>query len=113
VSACGLDASDTSWQEAAALTGGDPRVGRVLIRDYGCGSCHTVPGVAGADARVGPPLTGLSQRMYIAGVLPNEPNNLVRWIVDPPAVDSLTAMPRVGVSEQEARDIAAYLYGMD
>ena len=57
-----------------------------------------------------PPLAGIADRVYIAGVLENTPSNLVRWIKDPPAVDSMTAMPNVGVSEAEARHIAAYLY---
>jgi cytochrome c2 len=102
----GVDRRDA----AVALTGGDPREGRALIRHYGCGSCHTIAGVAGANSLVGPPLTGIVGRVYIAGVLENTPDNLVRWIHDPQAVDSLTAMPTLGVSPDEARHIAAYLY---
>jgi len=34
----------------------------------------------------------------------------VRWIQNPPAIDSKTAMPFLGVSERDARDIAEYLY---
>lgn len=97
--------------EAAALTrGGDARRGAALLRRYGCTSCHSVGGVPGASALVGPPLDGVGGRTYVAGVLPNTPDNLVRWIVDPRGVDSLTAMPDVGVTEPHARDIAAYLY---
>jgi cytochrome c1 len=59
---------------------------------------------------VGPPLAGVGGRAYIGGVLTNTPEHMVRWIVDPQAVDSLTAMPLLGVSAPEARDIAAYLY---
>ena len=99
-----------SFQDAAALTGGNPHAGREKARDYGCGTCHTIPGVPGAAALVGPPLGGIAGRMYIAGVLTNTPDHMVRWIMDPPAVDSATAMPNVGVSERDARDIAAYLY---
>ena len=98
LSACGLGPDEKSFADAAALTGGDPRAGRVKAREYGCGSCHTIPGVEGADALVGPPLTGVGERMYIAGVLTNTPDHLVRWIRDPPAVDSATAMPNVGAS---------------
>jgi cytochrome c len=94
----------------ANMVGGAPSRGPALIRSYGCGTCHTVPGVIGANGLVGPPLTGLAQRSYIAGVLPNAPENLVRWIENPKAVDSLTAMPVVGVTPADARDIAAYLY---
>lgn len=99
-----------AYETAAALTGGDPRAGRDKIRDYGCGSCHTIPGVPGANSLVGPPLEGIAGRMFIAGVLTNTPQHMMSWIIDPPAVDSATAMPDVGVTQEDARDIAAYLY---
>lgn len=108
--ACTSETSDANAREAAYLTRGDPERGRAAIRNYGCASCHSVPGVPGADALVGPPLTGFAERAYVAGVLPNTPDNLVRWIRHPREVDSLTAMPDVGVGERDARDIAAYLY---
>jgi cytochrome c len=95
---------------AAAMTGGDPERGRAAIARYGCATCHTIPGVRGADALVGPPLTQVASRSYIAGVLPNTPQNMVRWIENPPQVDRLTAMPNLGVSDADARDIAGYLY---
>jgi cytochrome c oxidase assembly factor CtaG len=95
---------------AAGVTGGDPARGALAMREYGCGSCHTIPGIPGARAVVGPSLAGLSGRTYIAGVLTNSPENLIRWIQDPQKVDSLTAMPDVGVTESAARDIASYLY---
>lgn len=83
------------------------------MRAYGCHSCHTIPGVAGAEAVVGPPLTGWAERVYIGGRVANTPENLVRWIMDPHAIDQATAMPDVGVSEADARDIAAYLFTLD
>jgi cytochrome c2 len=94
----------------AHMVGGNPDRGPALIRSYGCGTCHTIAGVSGANGLVGPPLTGIAQRAYIAGVLPNAPENMVRWIENPKLVDSLTAMPVLGVSPADARDIAAYLY---
>lgn len=96
--------------DAAALAHGNPDRGAALIQQYGCGSCHTIPGIAGANALVGPPLAGIASRAYIAGVLTNQPRNLIRWIEDPPGVDSLTAMPNLHVGSQDAHDIAAYLY---
>jgi cytochrome c2 len=95
---------------ARALTGGDPRRAPALLTRYGCGGCHTIPGVPGADGRVGPPLGGLRERVYIAGVLPNTAENLLRWLRDPPAHAPGTAMPPTGINEAEARDVAAYLY---
>jgi cytochrome c len=103
-------AHDVEAREAAAMTGGDPARGPDLMRKYGCQSCHTIPGVVGADGLVGPPLAGIASRSYIAGVLPNAPANMLRWIQDPKLVDSLTAMPNVGVTPSDARNIAAYLY---
>jgi cytochrome c len=92
------------------MTGGDPDAGRVKIRNYGCQACHTIPGVTGANALVGPPLIHWSQRVFIAGELPNTPENLTRWIQHPPQIEPKTAMPDMGVTEQDSRDIAAYLY---
>jgi cytochrome c len=103
-------AHDVEAREAAAMTGGDPARGPDLMRKYGCQACHTIPGVVGADGLVGPPLAGIASRSYIAGVLPNAPANMLRWIADPKKVDSLTAMPNVGVTPSDARHIAAYLY---
>jgi cytochrome c1 len=50
------------------------------------------------------------RQTYIAGQLPNTPDNLVKWIEDPPAIEPKTAMPKLGLSEAQARDIASYLY---
>lgn len=110
LTACTSETDRAEAREASFLTRGNVEKGRVAIRAYGCASCHTVPGVPGADALVGPPLTGFAERAYVAGVLQNSPENLVRWIRHPREVDSLTAMPDMGVGEQDARDIAAYLY---
>jgi cytochrome c oxidase assembly factor CtaG/cytochrome c2 len=95
---------------AAALTGGEPGRGKQVIRQYGCPSCHTIPGIREANALVGPSLEHIASRMYIAGVLTNTPEHMLRWLQNPPAVDPLTAMPNLGVTEADARDIAGYLY---
>ena len=92
------------------MTGGDPGRGRDAIQSYGCGSCHTIPGIDGANALVGPSLEKVGSRTYIGGVLLNTPENLFRWIKDPPAVDPKTAMPNLGVTDDAVRDIASYLY---
>ena len=108
--ALGAGACDRASQNLADLTGGDPRRGEAAIRTYGCGSCHTIPGIRGANGQVGPPLTGIAERVYVGGVVTNTPENLVRWIQDPPSIDPKTAMPNVGVTYQDAVDIAGYLY---
>jgi cytochrome c2 len=92
------------------ITGGDPRAGRALIARYGCASCHQIKGIAHAESQVGPPLDKIRSRGYIAGVLPHSADNLIKWIQHPRQVVPNTAMPELGVSQAEARDMAAYLY---
>jgi cytochrome c len=81
-----------------------------VIRQYGCGACHIIPGIRGAHALVGPSLERVASRMYIAGVLPNTPENMLQWLQNPPAVQPFTAMLNMGVTETDAWDIAGYLY---
>jgi len=95
---------------ARAMTGGDPGRAPALIRRYGCAGCHTISGIPGGDGQVGASLVDLRSRVYIAGVATNTPNNLVQWIVIPQALSPRTAMPATGITESEARDVAAYLY---
>jgi putative membrane protein len=92
------------------VTEGNPNEGRRLIQEYGCGACHTIPGIRGADSLVAPPLSSFSQRSFIAGRVPNSPENLAAWIENPQEVDPGNAMPNLGVSPLEAQDIAAYLF---
>lgn len=89
---------------------GNPQAGRRALTQYMCATCHRIPGVAGANNDVGPPLGGIAKREFIGGVLPNTQENMVRWLRNPPAIDPKTAMPALGLSEQDARDIAAFLY---
>jgi len=113
LAAVALAASGCTHGEADAMAlthGGNAARGKELIRSYGCGSCHTIPRVTGAEASVGPSLQGIATRAYIAGVLPNQPENMIRWIMNPPGVDDKTAMPNLHVTATDARDIAAYLY---
>ncbi len=90
--------------------GGDAHRGERVIVEKNCGSCHTIPGITGAHGLVGPPLLWFSRRTYIAGELPNTPENLVHWVQSPKSLEPATAMPTLGLSEQQARDVAAYLY---
>jgi cytochrome c1 len=91
-------------------SGGNARDGRKVIQASGCGACHTIPGIHAANGELGPPLNAFSRRTMIAGELPNTPDNLVRWIENPPSVESGTAMPNLGLDDKQARDAAAYLY---
>lgn len=89
---------------------GDPAKGRELIQRYSCGGCHIVPGVDGAEGLVGPPLVHWAGRRYIAGEMENTPEHLVTWLTVPQAVEPGTAMPNMGVTDEQARAMAAYLY---
>lgn len=89
---------------------GDAENGRLLLRQYGCGSCHRIPGVAAATGKVGPPLQGVGKRVYLGGVLPNTPENMAAWIRAPQKFDPPTAMPDLQVGPEHARDMVAYLY---
>lgn len=107
VCSCGGEAAE---HIAEVTTGGNAHRGAAAIARYGCGSCHIIPGISGAQGLAGPALSGIARRIYIAGVLPNTPQNMIRWIENPPAVDEHTVMPNLGVTPRDARDIAGYLY---
>jgi cytochrome c2 len=84
--------------------------GRRSIVNYGCGTCHAIPGVPGADAMVAPPLNCFYQRTLVAGRLPNTKENLIKWIQAPQEIEPGTGMPDLGVSREDASHIADYLY---
>jgi cytochrome c len=92
------------------VSGGKVEQGKALMAQFQCGVCHAIPGVEAARGATGPDLALFARRSYIAGHLPNTPEKLVQWIVDPPAMSPGTLMPNVGVSAEDARHMAAYLY---
>lgn len=87
----------------------DTRRGEEALKQYACVACHEIPGMVGPEARLGPSLHGIGSRVMLGGVLPNTPQNMARWILAPSAYAPGTAMPALGVSPRDARDIAAYL----
>lgn len=89
---------------------GDARRGADLVKTYRCGGCHDIPGVAGANGNVGPPLHRIGTRTYIAGYIQNSPDNMAAWIEDPQKALPGNAMPKMGIPQKDARDIAAFLY---
>ncbi|MCA0030884.1 MULTISPECIES: c-type cytochrome [unclassified Mesorhizobium] len=99
--------------EAQAATGGDVARALPIMTANGCSGCHTITGVPGAQGQVGPRLdASLADRVIIGGVMANNPENLVRWIRSAREINPHTAMPSTGITEQQARDIAAYLYAL-
>ena len=103
--ACGEKSAEMSLQPT-----GDPEQGRRAIRHYGCGACHRIPGIAGADGNVGPPLVNMGARVYLAGVLANTPANMAHWIRAPQEISPMTAMPDMRVTQEDAEAMTAYLY---
>ena len=97
-------------QQARTATGGDPDRGKAAIERYGCNACHNIPGVPGPKGMVGPPLDHMASRAYIAGKFANNPETMMKWLQNPQALDVQTAMPAVGVTESDSRDMTAYLY---
>jgi len=113
VAAVALAGCARDGEPLPSVSGGDVERGRVVLDRYQCGVCHVIPGIPAAVGRVGPSLDHYAQRPYLAGKFPNEPEMLVRWILDAPAMAPQTAMPAIAMSQQEARDAAAYLYLSD
>ena len=105
------------WLPLAALVGceadgGAREAARALISEHGCGTCHLIPETPGADGRTGPPLAAMARQVYVAGVLPNTPEALARFIADPQDVDRRSAMPKLGLTLGEAGLLADYLYAV-
>lgn len=105
----GCDAGKEKNAYLISVTG-NAQQGKQIIQGYGCGACHIIPGVENARGLVGPPLNFFAERTMIAGELPNTPENLVRWLRNPQAVEPNTAMPNLGLSDTQAWDVTAYLY---
>ena len=99
--------------QAPQVVGGDAGTGKRLVTQYQCGVCHAIPEVQGAGGDAGPSLQGFGRKSYIAGRIPNQPDRLAAWLRDPPAMKPGTAMPALGLTEQEARHMAAFLYTLE
>ncbi|OHV64499.1 cytochrome C [Mesorhizobium sp. LCM 4577] len=115
IAAAGLwiDRRERVRHESDVATGGVGARAVPIMTANGCSGCHTIPGVPGAQGQVGPRLDGsLAGRVYIGGVLANNPENLIRWIRSAREINPHTAMPSTRITEQQARDIAAYLYAL-
>jgi cytochrome c2 len=106
--ACGRELSAAGGAPMAS-TPPDVKRGHEALSQYACNACHIIPGVTGSEVHVGPSLEGIASRKLIAGTLPNTPENLARWLRETQQVKPGTAMPQLGVVEEDARDMAGYL----
>jgi mono/diheme cytochrome c family protein len=104
-----LESAPAASRHVAASEAPSAARGKKAINQYLCVTCHAIPGIVGPNAPVGPPLAGVGSRLLLGGVLPNTPENMARWLRGPKSFAPLTAMPDLGVTERDARDIAAYL----
>lgn len=100
-----------AWLLLLAGCAGDD-AGPRLLAQYQCASCHAIPDVPGGRGGVGPPLERFGLRSYISGQWPNDAATLARWIAEPQALVPGTAMPDMGVSDADARAMAAYLLSL-
>jgi cytochrome c len=107
LSACGQNDA-----HPGAEYSGDVQNGLLIIERSGCGSCHHISGVPNSDGLVGPPLDHFAKRTMVAGLLPNTPDHLIRWLRFPQSVVPGNVMPDMGLTEDQARDVAAYLYSL-
>src|SRR5262245_29786398 len=106
---CAFAVIGCSRPQSNPVARGDAGRGKKIIARVGCGACHMIPGIRAAHGLVGPPLMLFGKRTFIAGEVPNTPDNLVRWIMQPQSIEPGTAMPTLGLTDQQARDVAAYL----
>jgi cytochrome c len=102
-----------AWRHAPAdnpPTGylGSPKRGHALVAQYGCTACHVIAPEE-PKGMVGPPLTHMANRSYIAGRFANEPIDMEQWLEHPQSMKPGTSMPDLGVNERDAEDMAAYL----
>ena len=109
IAACGLALACAGCDAAHPALSAEAQEGAKLMAGLGCGGCHKVPGVSGADGTVGPSLEHVGSQIYIAGMLRNNSENLQRWILHPQAVVPGNVMPDIPMSGEDARKIAAYL----
>ncbi|MFP5285858.1 MAG: hypothetical protein ACLGI9_08985, partial [Thermoanaerobaculia bacterium] len=112
----GCDLAQTATgAKSKAVPGGDPARGRAIVASgaHGCTACHAIPGIRAPRGVAGPPLDGMARRSFIAGQLPNQPEVLVAFLQDPPALVPQTGMPDVRLSLDESRDVAAFLYALE
>jgi cytochrome c2 len=98
----------TGGGAAKAVEPGNVERGRVLFVQQ-CAACHVVQSIPQARGQIGPDLSNEASKPQVAGVLPNTPENMARWLRNPSAVKPGTAMPNLGLNEQQVQDLVAFM----
>ncbi len=74
-----------------------------------CVACHKIEGTP-AQGVIGPNLTRFGSRLTVAaGMMDNTPENLARWLRDPPAVKPGSLMPKMNLDDETTSALVAYL----
>lgn len=110
LTACNRSDGSRAPRPTIVVAGANIERGKAIVVSHNCTACHAIADIDGANGQAGPPLTGFANRALIAGELANKPDNLIRWIMNPSAVEAHTVMPDMGLTPDEARDVAGYLY---
>ncbi len=85
------------------------RAGHDLFLAQACVNCHTVRGTL-AQGTFGPDLTHLmSRKTLLTGLVPNDRDELRKWLTDPDSVKPGSLMPNMHLNEQQVNLITDYL----
>ena len=106
---CNRDKVETAQPREPQPTGNVER-GKMLVAQYGCNVCHITPGIDGPQGALGPSLAGVASRPMISnGTVQNTPENLIKFVQNPAALNPASAMPPSGLTPADAPDVVAYL----
>jgi len=85
--------------------------GKAVFAKSACVGCHTIAGVSSGG--LGPNLSHFGGRATLAaGMWPNTPDNVAAWVRDPQRLKPGAKMPELGLTEDQAKALAAYLTGL-
>jgi len=99
-------------QPAPGPEGAVAQAGRSFFFAQTCANCHAIGGTSAA-ANAAPDLTHLAARSQLAaGVIPNTPQDLARWLRNPQQLKPGCQMPNFSLNEDQVTQLVAYLEGL-
>ena len=105
-----LFSTSKKYETVSINKSGDYDSGRTLVNSLGCKGCHQIqpepdpnysPTIQGIRMEQGPNLIGLGSKV--------KEDWLLSWLKNPYSYHEDTKMPNLRITDQEAKDIAAYL----